>query len=141
MTKVDFVRPKGRLHPFSPLDLSTDWNRGAIVRAKTVRSAAFSGLHPHEHFGYEIERCTGLIELIGAKVGSTSTHLFIGFSKATQLPDPTFEYGSGEAIGTLTLPPDQFSSMLFIAHSASVYFRMGGDGTWNAIATDASLLR
>lgn len=133
-------RPQGRLHEFSPVDLSTNWKQGAIVKAKAVRIAALSGAYDFTHHGVTFPQCTGFIELVGARVGLTSTSLLIGFTLAEPAP-PFFSYLAGEAMGALSLPAHQFGAFATVTSSPNVYFRLGGDGSCNAVANDASILK
>lgn len=133
-------RPRGKTHPFAPVDLSTDWQVGGIVKARAFRVAAHGGHEACSNGVYTVERCVGSIELTGNKAGQTHTTLLIGFSLAPELPAPSFSIESREAIGTLTLPAHLFGAFLAIVHAAPLYFRMGGDGACNAIANDATFL-
>lgn len=133
-------RPRGKTHPFAPVDLSTDWQVGGIIKARAFRVAAHAGHEACSNGVYTVERCVGSIELTGNKAGQTHTSLLIGFSLATDLPAPSFSIASREAIGTLTLPAHLFGAFLAIVHASPLYFRMGGDGYCNAIANDATFL-
>lgn len=143
-TMQEFVphsRPRGKTHPFSAIDLSTDWKEGSLIKVKAVRIGAFAGTGVYSNEAYAIERCAGFIELTGHKAGLTHTALWIGFTLAAELPAPTFNLVSNEAVGTLTLPAHLFGAYLAIVNASPLHFRIGGDGSRNAIANDPSLLR
>ncbi len=122
-------------------DFSHDWDRYVTIKVKSVRALALTGLHSFEDEHYSVERAVGFIELLGARAGTLHTCLKIGFSLARDLPAPSFALYETLALGTLTLPADCFGSILQFANCPTAHFRIGGDGSANALATEAPLLQ
>ena len=132
---------KGLLQQFTPLDLSPTWDDGEVIKVRGVRVIALSGHATYSDRDYVLEQAVGCIEVIGNRVATRGTVLLIGFTLATTLPPATFAMAEDEAVGTMTLPASCLSAYIMMANSPAAYFRMGGDGSHNALATDASSLR
>ncbi|SDM22453.1 hypothetical protein SAMN05428957_103268 [Oryzisolibacter propanilivorax] len=122
-------------------DFTHDWDQYVTIKVKSMRAMALSGLHTFEDEHYSVAQATGFIELLGTRAGTLHTALKIGFSLARELPPPTFALYDTLALGTLTLPADCFSAMLQFANCPTAHFRIGGDGSANALATEAPLLQ
>lgn len=122
-------------------DFSHDWDRYVTIKVKSVRALALSGLHHFSEEHYSVPQATGFIELIGTRAGALHTSLKIGFSLADELAAPSFALYDTLALGTLTLPANCFGAILQFAHCPTAHFRIGGDGSANALATEAPLLQ
>lgn len=122
-------------------DFSHDWENYVTIKVKSMRAVALSGLHAFTEDTYEVPEAVGFIELMGSRAGALRTALRIGFSKSGNLPPPSFELYDTLALGTLTLPADCFSAILQFLNCPSAHFRIGGDGSHNAVATEAPLLQ
>ncbi len=122
-------------------DFTHDWEQYVTIKVKSVRALALTGIHPFcdEHF--TVPRATGFIELLGSRAGTLHTALKIGFSLERDLPPPTFALYDTMALGTLTLPAECFGAILQFADCPTAHFRIGGDGSANAVATEAPLLQ
>ncbi|WP_313076642.1 hypothetical protein [Melaminivora sp.] len=122
-------------------DFSHDWDSYVTIKVKSVRAIALSGLHDFSEGDLRIAQATGFIELLGARAGALRTALQIGFSLAKELPPPGFALYDTLAVGTLVLPASCFGSIVQFANCPTAHFRIGGDGSCNAIATEAPLLQ
>lgn len=122
------------------LNLATQWQGPVVIKVRSYRALALSGMETFRADALEVPQATGFIELIGPRSGIAATSLLVGFSDQAQAPVGTFELRSNEAVGTLVLPGRYFASWLEIAKAPNAHFRMGGDGRLNALASDAALL-
>lgn len=122
-------------------DFSHDWDRYVTIKVKSVRALALSGLHDFSEEHYSVPQATGFIELLGTRAGTLHTALKIGFTLRRELALPTFALYDTLALGTLTLPADCFGALLQFANCPTAHFRIGGDGSANALATEAPLLQ
>lgn len=122
-------------------DFSHDWDRYVTIKVKSVRALALPGVHDFSEEHYSVPQATGFIELIGTRAGPLHTSLKIGFSLAEQLAPASFALYDTLALGTLTLPASCFGAILQFAHCPTAHFRIGGDGSANALATEAPLLQ
>lgn len=123
------------------LNLATEWQGPVVIKVRSYRALALSGLETFRADTLEVPQATGFIELIGPRSGIAATSLLVGFSNQGQGPVSTFELRSNEAVGTIILPGEYFTSWLEIAKSPNAHFRIGADGQHNALASDAALLR
>lgn len=124
-----------------PLDLSTKWQGAVVIKLKTHRALALSGTVPFQLNDFEVPQATGIIELIGGRTGSAATSMLVGFTGCEHRPLPTFTLQGDQALGTLVLPGHYFATWLEVAKSSAAHFRIGGDGRWNALASDAAFLQ
>lgn len=138
----DARRRSGLLQHFTPLDLSTDWDMLQVVKAKSVRSLVLTGKRDYLAHGLTFRKPCGVIELVGSRTGHRATTLLAVF---THHPDdgtiPGFSLPQGDALGTMLLRVDAFAGFLQLVSGPSVYFRLGGTGEDNAIASDAAMLQ
>lgn len=116
------------------------WQDYVTTDVRDVRVLALSGRTSFSDGKHRIDHAVGVLELIGAKQGSCRTTLQICFSQALSLPPPTFILSDNTAVGTLTLAGKWFEPYVEIARSQGAHFRIGGDGSRNALAAQASLL-
>lgn len=124
-----------------PIDLGTHWLNAVIVKLKAHRALALQGLETFRLDDFEVPLAVGFIELIGGRTGSATTSMLVGFTDSTHCPTPTFQLRGSQALGTLVLPGKYFGPWLEIAKASTAHFRMGGDGQWNALASDSALLK
>ncbi len=122
-------------------DFTHDWDQYVTIKVKSIRALALAGLHTFTGEQYSVPQATGFIELLGARAGTLHTSLQIGFSLAAELAPPSFALYENLAVGTLTLPAQCFAAMLQFANCPTAHFRIGGDGSANALATEAPLLQ
>ncbi len=140
MTSPSSTRPWAKT-VMKAQDFSHDWDNYVTIKVKSIRAVALSGLHTFTEDNYSVPQAVGFIELLGSRAGALRTALRIGFSKESDLPPPSFELYESIALGTLTLPADCFSAILQFINCPSAHFRIGGDGSLNAVATEAPLLQ
>ena len=122
-------------------DFNHDWDSYVTTKVKSLRAIALSGLRTFSEGGYSIPFATGFIELMGMRAGARKTVLQIGFTASPEIAAPSFVLLEAAAIGTLTFPSSCFGSILQFANCPTAHFRIGGDGSGNAIATEPTLLQ
>lgn len=123
------------------MDLSADWKTPQVIKAKSVRSLALGGTMDHFAHGLRFNRPCGVIEIAGARTGHCATGLLMVFSKHASEGIPGFLLREGDALGIMLHPAESFAGCLQIVSSPSLYFRLGGTGEDNAVATDITLLQ
>ena len=132
--------------PSSPLAFGADrslthlWDDYVVTQVRDVRVLPLSGRTSFSDGKHRVDHVVGLLELTGGQHGSFRTTLHICFSDALVLPPPTFTLAEACAIGTLTLPARSFEPYTAMARARTAHIRIGGDGTRNALATDAEQL-
>jgi len=140
----DYDRPPGHsglFQVFTPTDLTPKWMAYVTTKVKAVRVIALSGRQSFSDEGYEVPNAVGIIELTGSREGRHSTLLQIGFTDHPGASAHSFVLEPDSARGTLTLPAQQFSAYLQVANAANAHFRIGGDGSLNAVASEPTMLR
>ncbi|RYH21423.1 MAG: hypothetical protein EON54_25635 [Alcaligenaceae bacterium] len=111
------------------------------MRAKSIRSAALSGKSDVTIHGITFPEPVAFIELIGSRKGACSTILLVAFTSKPGTDAFDFSTDTGDAIGTMVLPVEAVAGFFQIISGPSVYFRLGGDGTKNAVANDPAILQ
>lgn len=122
-------------------DFSHDWENYIVIKVKNIRAIALSGLHPFMEGNFQVPQAIGFIELLGARIGALHTSLQIGFTLSQEIHPPSFQLHETLAMGGLVLHAASFAAILHCASSPTAHFRIGGDGTHNALATEAPLLQ
>jgi len=121
-------------------DLSMFWEEYVTARVRDSRVLTLSGRTSFSDGKHRIEQAVGVLELNGGHVGAYRATLQICFSDAAVLPPPAFTLAEGCAVGTLTVQGHLFHRYIGIAGGPRAHFRIGGDGSRNALAADVSQL-
>ncbi|RYF26016.1 MAG: hypothetical protein EOO33_08110 [Comamonadaceae bacterium] len=116
------------------------WHDYVTTHVRDMRVLALSGRTSFSDGKHRIDHAVGVLELIGGQQGDYRTTLQICFSDALSLPPPAFMLADSTAVGTLTLPGRWFEPYIEIAQAQGAHFRIGGDGSRNALAAQAALL-
>jgi len=127
--------PRRLLGDFTPTNTGPEWSGYVPIRVKTRRVLGLDGQGKFTSDYLEVVSAAGVIEIAGGRQGRHSTALWVGFSFANKLPEPSFVLSEQMAVGTLVLPATLFQAWLEIL-SQPAYFRIGGDGRGNAISSD-----
>lgn len=112
----------------------------SIHKVKVFRALGLAGGRPYCRDGFAVPEAIGAIEVVGSKAEGVPTTLRIVFSNARSLPPPSFQSTLGEGVGTLALPAAAFGSYLALLQAPRAFFRTGGDGSRNALASEKSML-
>lgn len=120
--------------------VGADWGGYVPVKVKSFWSLALCGTASHQLPGLLFSQAVGAIRIVGARSGHTSTSLWIGFSRGEELPAPQFSLESDDAVGAMVLPGGCFGAWLEVLKSPQAYFRIGGDGRGNALASELDFL-
>lgn len=134
-------RRRGLHQQFTPIDLSTDWTSPQVVRAKSIRSVALSGRSDFSIHGMVFPNPVAFIELVGSRKGACATILLVAFTSEPGVNAYDFSTDTGDAIGTMVLPVEAVAGFFQIISAPTVYFRLGGDGSNNAVANDPAILQ
>jgi hypothetical protein len=134
-------RRRGLQQQFTPIDFSTDWTAAQVMRAKSIRFVALSGRTDFSIHGIDFENPVALIELVGSKKGPCSTMLLMAFASVPGGSVYDFSVSTGDAIGTMVLPVEAMAGFFQIISAPNVYFRIGGDGSKNAVANEPAILQ
>lgn len=122
-------------------DLAMLWEDYVTARVRDSRVLTLSGRTSFSDGKHRIEQAVGVLELNGGQVGTYRATLQICFSDAEVLPPPAFALVEGCAVGTLTVHGHLFHRYIGIAGGPGAHFRIGGDGSRNALAADLSQLQ
>lgn len=119
-----------------PIDLAAKWEKYVRCPVKAATCIALSGSGIYCSTDYEIAQAIGLIELVGHREGLRTTKLYVGFILSAPLPAPSFRLTPEAAVGTMTLTADCYPAFMQLATQRGAHFQIGGDGRWNALASD-----
>lgn len=112
----------------------------SIHKVKVFRAMGSAGARPYCRDGFEVTDAIGSIEVVGSKTDGVPTRLRIVFSTAKPLPAPQFHASDKEAVGSLALPAAMFGTYLALLQAPRAFFRTGGDGQQNALASEKRML-
>lgn len=119
----------------------TGWDGYVPVKVKSFWSLALCGASSHQLPGLLCSEAVGVIRIVGGRTGQKLTSLWVGFSRSEYLPAPRFSLEDEDAVGTLVLPEACFAPWLEVLKSSRAYFRIGGDGHGNALASEMNFLQ
>lgn len=111
-----------------------------VCLVKAFRVIALSGKLEYREDGITVPEAGGVIELTGARTNGMLPTLWIGFTDALVKSPFSFKVTELGAVGTLILPRASFAAYLALANTPHAYFRLGGNGALNALASERSVL-
>lgn len=118
--------------------ISWEWDAQSYIRAKNIRTVALSGMQNLKMHGLEISKPVGIVEMLGSRIATVSTVMLAIFSLEDSEKKSSFQLKKDLALGVLYFPPAMFSGIAQLVSAPAVYFRMGKDGSSNAISNDVN---
>ena len=76
--------------------------------------------------------------MLGSRIATVSTVMLAIFSLEDSEKKSSFQLKKDLALGVLYFPPAMFSGIAQLVSAPAVYFRMGKDGSSNAISNDVN---
>ncbi|WP_353367533.1 hypothetical protein [Acidovorax sp. FG27] len=133
------AKPEQPIRP--PAEPSASWDGYVWTKVKAARATVFTGENTLVLGPSSLPFATGHIEINGQRERGLRTSLHIGFSRAADLPLPSFVLTELDALGTMCLPADCYMAVMQLVHGPKPYFQIGGDGKLNALASDLTTLQ